>query len=360
MTPRSGNRSDPPTFGQVSRAHIEQLPTVYGATDVVADSARYREDNLDKLAHTAITWITRVPATVREAQAALGQADPQAMAVLPEGDRYHQLTATYGGGAQRWVLIYSEARRVPAQRTIDKHLHQQSAKEVKAFQPFCRTTFACEAEARQALWAVEQGWQATVLTTSTVRAQPCYGKRGRPGRAAHPDRVVYQVEGALASSITARPALVDQPSCFILAPHELDTTQLPPQAVLHGYKGQGQSERGCRFLKDPQFFASSLYLTKPERIMALLMGMTVCLVVYAALAYRIRQALIEHEATFPNQQGQRLQQPTARWVFHYCVGIHLLCQAGHWPIVLNRTEEHQPWLRLLGPPYLRLYDVRYS
>ena len=60
------------------------------------------------------------------------------------------------------------------------------------------------------------------------------------------------------------------------------------QAVLDGYKGQTYAERGFRFLKDPQFLASSLYLKKPERIMALLMVMTVCLLVYAALEYRIR------------------------------------------------------------------------
>jgi transposase len=48
--------------------------------------------------------------------------------------------------------------------------------------------------------------------------------------------------------------------------------------------------------------------------MALLMVMTVCLLVYAALEYRIRHALKEHEATFPDQKGKRIQSPTARWV----------------------------------------------
>jgi transposase len=360
MTALSGNSRDPQTFGQAIRAHIEHLHTVYGATYVVADSALYSEANLDQLAQTALKWIPRVPATLSAAQAALAHADPQAMAARQEGYRSHELTSTYGGVEQRWVLLYSEPRRVPAQRTIDKQLRTQSAQEVKAFKTCCRTTFACEADARQALSAFEQGLQATFLTTSTVRAQPCYGKRGRPGRDAQPDHVADEVEGALASSLTARQALVDQHSCFILATNELDATLLPPQEVLHGYKGQVQAERGFRLLKDPQFFASSLYLKKPERIMALLMVMTVCLLVYAALEYRIRQALNDQEATFPDQKGQRIQHPTARWVLHDFVGIHMLCQAGQWPIVLNLTEEHQHLLRLLGPPYMRLYDVRYS
>ena len=90
------------------------------------------------------------------------------------------------------------------------------------------------------------------------------------------------------------------------------------------------------------------------------MVMTVCLLVYAALEYRIRKALKDKEATFPDQKGQRIPNPTARWVLQYFVGIHLWCQAGQWPIVLNLSEEHQHLLRLLGPPYMRSYDVRYS
>jgi transposase len=130
--------------------------------------------------------------------------------------------------------------------------------------------------------------------------------------------------------------------------------------VLAGYKGQRHVERGFRFLKDPQFLASSLSLKKPERMMALLMVMTVCLLVYAALEYRIRKALKDHEATFPDHKGKRIQHPTARWVLHDFVGIHWLCQAGQWLMVLNLTEEHQHLRRLLGKPYMQFYDVRYS
>ena len=45
--------------------------------------------------------------------------------------------------------------------------------------------------------------------------------------------------------------------------------------------------------------------------------------------YRIRKALKDHEATFPDQKGKRIQHPTARWVLQYFVGIPLLCQTGH-------------------------------
>jgi transposase len=125
--------------------------------------------------------------------------------------------------------------------------------------------------------------------------------------------------------------------------------------VLDGYTGQAQAERGFRFLKAPQFLAASRALKKPERIMARLMGMTVGLLVYAALDYRIRMVLQEHAATFPDQKGKRIQHPTARWVFHYFVGIHVLYIPGQGLIILNLTDEHQHLLQLLGKRYAWFY-----
>jgi transposase len=172
--------------------------------------------------------------------------------------------------------------------------------------------------------------------------------------------LVYQIEGSLATSMAARQARIDQRCCCILAPNELDPTHLPPQELVQGDTGQVQAERGLRFLKDPQFLASSLYLKKPERIMALLMVMTVCLLVYAALESRIRKALKDHGATFPDQKSKPIQNPTDRWVFHDFVGIHLLLIPGQWPLVMNLTEAHQHLLRLLGKPYMGFYGVKYS
>jgi transposase len=355
MQPLSGNSSDAQEFGQVIQEHLAQLQTTYGLTYLVADSALYSADNLQKFAETKLKWITRVPATLQAAQQALAQVAPQDLAPLMEGYRYRVLSSHYGGVAQRWVLIASEHRQAQAQRTVDKQLLTHSAQEVKAFKKLCCMTFACEADARQALAIFGRDLQATVLHEVAVHPKRRYGRRGRPGLEARPAQVVYMITGALASSLAARQALIDQHRCFILATNELDEATLSPQAVLNGYKGQAQAERGFRFLKDPQFLASSLYLKKPARIMALLMVMTVCLLVYAALEHRIRQALQTHKATFPNQKGQRVQNPTARWVFHYFVGIHLLCLPGQWPLVLNLTEEHQHLLQLLGKPYERLY-----
>jgi transposase len=282
MPPLRGHSSDAHEVGQMVKNPSAQWQTTYGITSLGAESALYNADNLQKLAETQLQWITRVPATVSAAQAALAQADPQTMAPLSAGYRSQGLTSTYGGVAQRWMVVSSEHRHAQAQHTVDKPLLKQGQREVAAFQQRSRRTFACEADAQQALATLTQGLHATFLHTVAVRATPRYGTRGRPRQGAQPAHTLSTIDGALASSLAARSPLVDQQSCFILATHELDEALLPPTELLAHYTGQAHAERGFRFRKDPQFLASSLSLKKPERIMALLMVMTVCLLVYAA------------------------------------------------------------------------------
>ena len=252
--------------------------------------------------------------------------------------------------------MYSEARQERGRRTVDKQVHTQSAAELQAFKRLCRTAFACSADARKALATFKLGLLATRVEGETIRAVTRYGRRGRPAPEAAPQRVEYRIEGALASSLAFHQTPREAKSCFILATNELATTALPAPAVVAGYKKQSMAERGFRFRKDPQFLAASLYLQKPERIMALRMVMTVCLLVYAALEYRIRQALQRQQATFPAQKGRQLSTPTARWVFYAFVGIHVLIGAAPEPLVLNLHAEHQLVLRLLGTAYEALYS----
>jgi transposase len=150
MKPLSGHSRDAQDVGEVIRTHVHQWPITYGMTSVVANSASYREANLQKLAQTPMKWTTRAPATFSDAQAALAHVDPQAMAPLTAHYRYGEVPAMYGGVQQRWVLISSELRRTPAPRTVDTGLCRQGDQEGKAWKKLCRTTFACEADAHQA------------------------------------------------------------------------------------------------------------------------------------------------------------------------------------------------------------------
>ena len=289
---------------------------------LVADSALYSADNLHKLAETSLKWITRVPATLTEAQEVLAQVQPETMPSLAEGYRYAVVASSYGGVAQRWVLIYSEKRQPQASAlSISSGAGRVTTKS--------RRSRGWAAPPLPAKRMPNRPWHILSTTCrprfSTIAPSAPRHAMGsgapRPGGTARPGRLPHR--RALASRVAARQARVDQHSCFILATNELDDAQLPAPEVLAGYKGQAYAERGFRFLKDPQFLASSLYLKKPERVMALLMVMTVCLLV---CGLRVSHPPRAHGARghLSGPKGKSIQTPTARWVFHYFVGIHVL------------------------------------
>jgi hypothetical protein len=145
------------------------------------------------------------------------------------------------------------------------------------------------------------------------------------------------IEGALASRVAVRQAFVDQHRWCLLAANELDGAPLPPQERPAGDTGQGHAERGFRFLKDPRVLASSRSLKKPARIMALWLVRTVCLLVYATVESRMRQALTDLGRTLPHQQGTPVQNPTARWVL-YSFGGHP-CASYPWAMAFRPESD---------------------
>jgi transposase len=94
--------------------------------------------------------------------------------------------------------------------------------------------------------------------------------------------------------------------------------------LLTSYEEQQYSERGWRFLKDPLFFTSSVFLKTPQRIMALVMVMGLALMVYTLAERQLRQALQATGQTVPDQTKMPTQKPTLRWIFQCFQSIHVL------------------------------------
>ena len=84
--------------------------------------------------------------------------------------------------------------------------------------------------------------------------------------------------------------------------------------------------------------------------------MTLCLTVYAALEYKLREQLKQQEETLPNQLAKPVQNPTMRWVFALFTGIHILYGMPQAEImVLNLKAVHIKVLSLMGEPYKKCY-----
>ena len=126
-----------------------------------------------------------------------------------------------------------------------------------------------------------------------------YEGKGRPKKGAKVKCIEWQVLAEIEENQTAIAQAVEQKSCFILATN-IDDKALSPIEILAHYKAQSAVERGFRFLKDPLFFVSSLFIKKPSRIDALLMVMTLSLLIYSIAQRRMRANMKKIEATIPN------------------------------------------------------------
>jgi len=352
MKSLSGNSSDKTDFRKTVQAHIDQMKNDFSMEYLVADSALYTAQTLKEL--SMILWISRVPETLSLSRDIIHAVASDLMQD-PEKAASRSLGVVYGDVKQRWLVVYSPEAYQRGLKTVNKKCLKLSTKESKQFDKLCKQDFACEADALKALSRFKNRLKILSIHDDRVVALPRHKDKGRPAKGKQPDFYVYRIEGSAASLLQERTRLLERKSCFILATNQLDFEELSDEELLKVYKDQQKVERGFRFLKDPMFMASTLFLKSRKRIMALMMVMTLCLLVYAALEHRIREALDMKNETFPNQKGKPVSNPTARWVFQFFSGIHLLIMGGTQQVVMNLNEHHLRLLKLLGGRYEKLY-----
>ena len=353
MDALSGNSSDKESFRQTLNAHLKQLRDGIGLSLIVADSALYTAKTLQDLGD--FPWVTRVPETIGGTRELILAASDEWLKIRPER-AYTVLGSSYGGVKQRWLVVYTQAAHGRAEQTVNKQHLKQSQAEYKAFNAVAKRSFACAADAEAALTHLQKTLKVVALHDPCIVEVEGFKGKGRPSKGRKPDTVSYRIEAGVASVLETRHRKIQQKSCFILASNQLEEAQLGHEEILDYYTpGQQKVERGFRFLKDPWFMANTLFLKSPKRIMALMMIMTLCLLIYGALEYRIRQTLQEQQQTFPTQLGTTTVKPTARWVFQFFAGIHVLLIDSCRELILNCNEYQYQLLNLLGERYIRLY-----
>ena len=232
----------------------------------------------------------------------------------------------------------------------------------KAIRAFSKTTQLClviyDERSKTTVTAQEERWkfhQAKVEVEKVLH----YKSPGRPKKDQKPERVGWRVVGQVVEREEAIEEALKSKGKFVLGSNELDEERLPDEMILTAYKGQAASvERGFRFLKDPMFFASGLFLEKPERIMALLIVMGLSPLVYALAERALRTELVQRDESIPNQVGKPTQCPTMRRIFQMFEGIDVLLiqhPLGIQRQVLNLKPIHIHILDLLGPEVRKCY-----
>jgi transposase len=363
MRPLDGNSSDKVSISALVTQVIEQLR---GSQDesapeeplVVFDSGGYSQANMKAYNEAKILWCSRVPETSTEAKAALTQQPEKWQEFSDQRGDYFSVQQKLPQGEERWVVIRTKKNLEAAQKTLQKKANKDHEVWEKRLRRLGTQSFACQSDA-QATWekAIKKFpvWLRAEMNLVSV---PHYDKAGRPGADA---KVVHTDWKIVASCQIDQQALeqeIDRKARFILATNELSTKTLSDERLLSVYKGQGSAERGFRFLKDPLFLASSVFVKKPSRLIALSFIMVLCLLVYRLAERHLRQRLQQSQQTVPNQVNKPTDKPTMRWIFQCFEGIELLhIRSGSTfqTRILGLQPLHHKILRLLGSAYLQFY-----
>jgi len=367
----NGNESDSAIFAVLMKEFRQQwdCDSIFVAVDEVAHrvAALYSADNIQSL--TNLKWITRVPATIKEAEQLMEHLSTDALnASSNEGYRIACVCSTYGGIQQRWLVVdfsvrstVSQARLKSDLKQLDKQVQNQMEVAQKKLQELEKKDFACAADALKEAEQLNKKLRYHQLHQIEVKQMPYYNKAGRPTKGQEPDGYHYRI----VATLTAKEKVIDlarrRAGRFVLATNVLESKTLSPDEILIKYKEQQSAERGFRFLKYPMFFASSVFLNTPKRVASLAMVMGLCLLVYTLAQRHLRQTLANTQQTIKNQLGKPTSTPTMRWVLP-CGRLGLQCfQSIHLVIfngiqqIVNLTSEHKHILQFLGSTCQKYY-----
>ena len=308
---------------------------------MVADSALYSENNLNLMSN--LKWISRVPLSIKKAKKLVKAVfSLELKETDKKGYSYQEELVTYGGVEQRWLLVESEERKVSDLKKLAEKIEQESIKIRKQIARFVKQEFDDPSSAMSKIKELESKLKYHQIAEIKITKHQNKEKKD-----------IYKIGGQLTENKELIAEKKNSSGRFILATNILDIRELDASEIIRIYKQQQSCERGFRFLKDPLFFADSLFVKNPERVETMMMLMGLCLLVYTIGQRQLRMTLKQEKAVIKNQLNKLTARPTMRWIFQCFQGIHIVIIQGIQQII-NLNESRRRILQFL-PDYCRKY-----
>jgi transposase len=309
---------------------------------MIADSALYTAKNLILIKSTK--WISRVPLSIKKAKNLVKSVKKDSLKDSEIGGySYHEEKVTYGGIEQRWILIESEERKKSDLEKILEKKEKEAAKAEKEINRIIKTEFEQLSLLMGKISKLKSGLKYHQIVETEITS-----KTTRKGKEIH------TITCQLIENRELIDELENQAGRFILATNILSETELEASEILGAYKKQQSCERGFGFLKDPLFFADSLFVKNPERIETMMMLMGLSLLVYTVGQRELRTNLQFQKSSVKNQLNKLTERPTLRWIFQCFQGIHCLRIEGV-ERISNLSEERRRILKFLPIACQRYY-----
>ena len=257
------------------------------------------------------------------------------------------------------MIVYSKEAEQRAQKAVDKAVGREYEQIQKALFHLQAQRFGTKQDAQKALSSISKKLKYHRIEKVDVNQHIRYAQKGRPGPQTPIKEILWQINAHIQPDTEFVDAAIKRKATFVVGSNIRDT-DLSDQEVIQAYKGQSAVETGFRFLKDPLFFTSSLFVKTPSRIQALLTVMTLALLVYSIAQRRMRANLEAQQETLPDQIDRSTQRPTLRWVFQMLEGIHrvrLSIEGKIHTIIEGLTDLRKKILQLFGQTVCQIYQI---
>lgn len=355
----NGNAADTTIFKERSQQLIEQFKQSEAPRYLIADCKLYTQDNGKNLAEHA--FITRIPQRIKDVNEVIEKAlaDSAPWVDLDEASRMKTFKLTHYGMDQRWHVISSTTSRHNAIKQIEKKVEKESTVIEKQMYHFQAQRFSCSSDGVKAAEKLAKQWKYHQLGSMSVTEHKQFAGKGRPKKDQEPTAYQYQISLEKIEDSDRINHLKAVNGHYIIGGN-IPTSELTDEEIVAAYKQQHKVEKGFRFLKDPLFFTSSLFVNKPERVMALLMVMLFSLLVYSIAERRMRACLLSINATLPNQIGVETNTPTLRWAFQLLEGINCLnitLNDQQTTVIEGINAQHEKIIRLFGKMTCSIYQI---
>jgi transposase len=309
----SGNEADSASFAKILVDFKKQIEV---DSLMVADSALYTATNIQLLSE--IKWLSRVPLSLAEAKRLVSSiTDSELIKSQIKGYSYVVKKSSYANVEQRWLVVESEARNKSDLRQLEKRIQKLEISATGQLKKLQKEKFNCYQDALKASLKLSKQFKYFSLENIHVDEKILCAQDEK-------QEIFYQVSAILSKDEATINLEIQSAGRFILATNILDENILTNSEMISEYKAQQCCERGFGFLKDPLFFADSIFLKTPKRIEALAMIMALCLLVYTLAQRQMRAALLSSKSTVKNQLGKPTERPTLRWIFQCFQSIHVV------------------------------------
>jgi transposase len=282
-----GNASDTRIFQERAQALLATFQGSPSPRDLVADAKLYTEEKATNLVQ--LGFITRIPGTLKLVSQVITQALTwDTWQYLDATTRYQRISLCHYGMAQRWLVVWSQASLERAEASVKKACQREAEAVKKQLFHLQAKRFETPSQAQQTLSELAHQWRYHQVQSYELIDHKRYAKKGRPMADTPIQAIAWQMQAQVRPDTERLEEAKHHKACFVLGSN-IEAEQLSDADVITGYKGQAQAEGGFRFLKDPLFFVSSLFVKKPCRIQGLLMVMTLALLVYSVAQRRLRR-----------------------------------------------------------------------